>query len=103
MVKKLAGPEISKFGLTSFIYLFCNFQRFQDCLWCILRSLYGKFRLIDIFQIMGIGIAENMAVIQVRIFTPELRKPGHVLEFGAGKTAVRRNKSEICNEAVLSI
>lgn len=56
-------------------------------------------RLVDIPQIMGIRTADDIAFVKVRMCSSELVKIFKIMEFRAGKRALRRHESQIGDQA----
>ena len=65
-----------------------------------LLHLYGKVGFIDMLQIMGIRIADNPALLQIRIVPLQLMQFLQIPDLRCLKTAVRRYEAQICNQAV---
>ena len=66
------------------------------CLCGPFLHLYGKAGFIDMLQIMGIRIADNPALLQIRIIPLQLMELLQVLDLRCLKTAVRRYKAQVC-------
>ena len=58
-------------------------------------SEYLIVRLTDILQIMGIGAAYHMAVQKIRVLPLNLMEVFKVMDFRAGKRAVRGNEPQV--------
>ena len=52
-------------------------------------------RFIDVLQIMGIRIADDMAVFQIGMLLFQFMILGHIFDLGTGKLAVRRNEAQV--------
>ena len=50
-------------------------------------------------QIMGVGTADHIAVLKIRMFPPDPVEIGKIMEFRAGKCASRRDESQIGYQA----
>ena len=50
---------------------------------------------MDMFQIVGIRIADDPALFKIGIALLYLMEAGHILDFRAGESAVRRDKAQI--------
>ena len=57
-------------------------------------------RFVDVLQIMGIRIADDMAVFQIGMLLFQFMILGHIFDLGTGKLAVRRNEAQIGQQTV---
>ena len=55
---------------------------------------------IDMLQIMGIRIADDMAVFQIGMLLFQFMILGHICDLGTGKLAVRRNEAQVGQQTV---
>ena len=55
---------------------------------------------IDMLQIMGIRIADDMAVFQIGMLLFQFMILGHIFDLGTGKPAVRRNEAQVGQQTV---
>ena len=54
----------------------------------------GIMRFVDVLQIMGIRIADDMAVFQIGMLLFQFMILGHIFDLGTGELAVRRNEAD---------
>ena len=55
---------------------------------------------IDMLQIMGIRIADDMAVFQIGMLLFQFMILGHIFDLGTCKPAVRRNEAQVGQQTV---